>query len=81
MIQQFSGALAGEKAQKGLFITTAMFTAEAKEYARNLHQATIVLLDGNQMMQLMIKYNLGVSVVNTYEVKRIDSDFFVDDLL
>lgn len=79
-IQKFSGALLGEKAQKGLFITTAMFTNDAKEYAKNLHQATIVLVDGNQMMQLMIKYNLGVSVINTYEVKRIDSDFFSEDI-
>jgi restriction system protein len=79
-IQKFSGALLGEKAQKGLFITTAMFTNDAKEYAKNLHQATIVLVDGNQMMQLMIKYNLGVSIVNTYEVKRIDSDFFSEDI-
>ena len=79
-IQKFSGALLGEKAQKGLFITTAMFTNEAKEYAKNLHQATIVLVDGTQMMQLMIKYNLGVSIVNTYDIKRIDSDFFSEDI-
>ena len=79
-IQKFSGALSGEKAQKGLFITTALFTNEAKEYVKNLHNQTIVLVDGNQMMQLMIKYNLGVSVVDTYEVKRIDSDFFSEDI-
>ena len=79
-IQKFSGALLGEKAQKGLFITTAMFTNEAREYAKNLHQATIVLVDGTQMMQLMIKYNLGVSIVNTYDIKRIDSDFFSEDI-
>lgn len=57
-----------------------MFTNEAKEYAKNLHQATIVLVDGTQMMQLMIKYNLGVSIVNTYDIKRIDSDFFSEDI-
>lgn len=57
-----------------------MFTNEAREYAKNLHQATIVLVDGTQMMQLMIKYNLGVSIVNTYDIKRIDSDFFSEDI-
>ena len=79
-IQKFSGALSGVKAQKGLFITTALFTNEAKEYVKNLNNQTIVLVDGNQMMQLMIKYNLGVSVINTYEIKRIDSDFFSEDI-
>ena len=79
-VQKFSGALSGEKAQKGLFITTANFTNEARDYVKNLHNQTIVLVDGNQMMRLMIKYNLGVSVVNTYDIKRIDSDFFSEDI-
>lgn len=79
-VQKFSGALSGEKAQKGLFITTASFTNEAKDYVKDLHNQTIVLVDGNQMMRLMIKYNLGVSVVNTYDIKRIDSDFFSEDI-
>lgn len=79
-VQEFAGALQGEKATKGLFITTASFTNGAKTYADNLHGSTIVLVDGGKMMRLMIKYNLGVSIEHTYEVKRIDSDFFIDSL-
>lgn len=78
-IQKFAGALQGERASKGLFITTAQFSAGAREYATNLHGSTIVLVDGLQMMKLMIKWNLGVSVEHTYEIKKIDSDFFSDE--
>ena len=79
-VQKFAGALQGVRASKGLFITTAGFTNKAREYAENLHGSTIVLVDGNQLMKLMIKFNLGVSVEHTYEVKRIDSDFFSEGL-
>ncbi len=79
-IQKFAGALQGERASKGLFITTARFSDGAKKYAENLHGSNIVLIDGNALMGLMIKNNLGVSVEQVYEVKRIDSDFFSDSL-
>lgn len=79
-VQKFAGALQGEKATKGLFITTATFSNGAKTYADNLHGSTIVLVDGNQMMHLMIKYNLGVSTEHIYEVKRLDTDFFNEGL-
>ena len=79
-IQKFAGALQGEKATRGLFITTAKFSKEARAYADNLHQSNIVLIDGDALMRLMIKNNLGVSVEQTYEVKRIDTDFFSDSL-
>jgi len=79
-IQKFAGALQGEKATKGLFITTAKFSKEARQYADNLHQSNIVLIDGEALTRLMIKNNLGVSVEQTYEVKRIDTDFFSDSL-
>lgn len=78
-VQKFLGALAGQGASKGLFITTTRFSNEAVEFAqRQLHQK-IVLIDGKALAQLMIEYNLGVSVVETYEVKRIDTDFFEED--
>ncbi len=77
-IQKFAGALQGEKASKGLFITTAKFSKEAKQYADSLYQSNIVLIDGNNLTQLMIKNNLGVSIEQTYEVKKIDTDFFND---
>ena len=79
-IQKFAGALQGERASKGLFITTARFSDGARKYAENLHGSSIVLIDGTALMGLMIKNNLGVSVEQTYEVKRIDSDFFSDSL-
>ena len=79
-IQKFVGALAGQGATKGLFITTAQFTNEAKKYANKQHTTKIVLVDGVALAKLMIEYNVGVSVETTYSIKRIDSDFFDDDL-
>ena len=77
-IQKFVGALAGQGAGKGLFITTAQFTKEAKEYASKQHTTKVVLVDGNTLAKLMIEYNVGVSVEATYDIKKIDSDFFDD---
>lgn len=74
-IQKFAGALQEQKAQKGLFISTAIFSPGARKSAE---AAGIVLVDGNQLTKLMIRFNLGVSVEHTYEVKKIDTDFFVD---
>jgi len=78
-IQKFVGALAGQGAKKGVFITTSSFSREAQEYANNMKDTKIVLLDGEQLTQYMIDYNLGVSVISQYEVKKIDSDFFADE--
>ncbi len=77
-IQKFVGALAGQRAKKGVFITTAHFTKEAIEYALQM-DTKIVLIDGEKLAQYMIDYNLGVSVQNTYEIKKIDSDYFEED--
>lgn len=79
-IQKFVGALAGKQAQKGLFITTTKFSSEAIDYARNLLGQKVVLVDGDSLTRLMIKHNVGVSVEHVYEVKRVDSDFFADEL-
>jgi len=78
-IQKFVGALAGQGAKKGVFITTSSFSREAQEYAKNMKDTKIVLLDGEQLTQFMIDYNLGVSIISLYEVKKIDSDFFIDE--
>ncbi|MDV0445534.1 Mrr restriction system protein [Methanimicrococcus sp. At1] len=77
-IQKFVGALAGQGATKGLFITTAKFSKDAHDYAKKQHTTKVVLVDGQLLTKLMIEHNLGVSIENTYEVKRIDSDFFSD---
>ena len=79
-IQKFVGALQGQQAQKGLFITTAKFSSGAMQYAENLLGAKVVLVDGPTLMRLMIKHNVGVSLEQVYEVKRIDSDFFAEEL-
>ena len=78
-LQKFVGALAGQGAHKGLFITTAHFSKEAKEYVRKQLSMKIVLIDGPALANLMIEYNVGVSVEATYLIKRIDSDFFDDN--
>lgn len=75
-IQKFLGACAGQGANKGLFITTARFSAKAIEYANKQLTTKLVLIDGEAMTRLMMEYNLGVAVASTYEIKRIDSDFF-----
>lgn len=79
-IQKFVGALVGQGASKGLFITTAKFTKEARLYAEKQHTTRVVLVDGTTLAKLMIEYNLGVSTEVTYKIKRIDSDFFAEDL-
>lgn len=77
-IQKFAGALLGKKANKGIFITTSSFTAEAIEYARSIG-SKIVLVTGALLAQLMVEHNVGVATTQTYEVKRIDSDYFLED--
>ena len=73
-IQKFVGALMGPpRIDKGLFITTAQFSQGAKDYAEAQH---IILVDGEKLTELMIKFNIGVSPQNRYEIKRLDSDFF-----
>ena len=79
-IQKFVGALAGQGSAKGLFITTAKFTKEARQYAEKQHTTKIVLVDGPALAKLMIEYNLGVSTEATYRIKRIDTDFFAEDI-
>ncbi len=74
-IQAFVGALAGQGASKGVFITTSTFTKEALEYAKTIAYK-VSLVDGVQLAGLMIESDLGVSLVQRYDVKRMDSDFF-----
>jgi restriction system protein len=77
-LQKFVGALAGQGAKKGIFITTSNFTKEAIEYTPR-NETKIVLIDGEQLAQLMIDYNLGCTTQQTYEVKKIDSDYFGEE--
>ncbi len=74
-IQKFAGALQGQRARKGVFITTSSFTKEAIEYA-SLIESKIILINGEHLSQLMAEHNVGVSIVGQYEVKKLDSDYF-----
>ncbi len=77
-IQKFVGALQGQRAKKGVFITTSDFTKEAVEYVRNIDNK-VVLINGNLLGSLMIGSNVGVSLAATYEIKKIDSDYFLEE--
>jgi len=74
-LHKFVGALAGQGAKKGIFITTSNFTKDALEYTPK-NETKIVLIDGEQLAQLMIDYNLGCTTQQIYELKKIDSDYF-----
>jgi len=77
-IQKFVGALAGQGAKKGIFITTSNFTKEALDYTPR-NETKIVLIDGEQLAQLMIDYNLGCTTQQIYELKKLDSDYFGEE--
>lgn len=74
-LQKFVGALAGQGAKKGIFITTSYFSKEALDYTPK-NETKIVLIDGEQLARYMIDFDLGVSTMSTYLVKKIDSDYF-----
>ena len=76
-IQKFAGALQGQRARKGIFITTSGFSQQATDYASRI-DTKIVLIDGNILAQLMIDFGIGVSTIDTYELKRIDTDYFIE---
>lgn len=77
-IQKFAGALQGQRARKGIFITTSSFTKEAQTFVATI-DSKIVLLDGDQLTRLMIEHNVGVTKVASYEIKRVDSDYFAEE--
>ena len=78
-IQKFVGALDGKRAKKGIFMTTAFFTKEAIVYADNTSNATIVLIDGERLTNLMIEYEAGVTVKEVIKISKIDSDYFIEE--
>ncbi|MBN1867421.1 restriction endonuclease [Candidatus Sumerlaeota bacterium] len=77
-IQKFVGVLTGERARKGLFITTSDFSRDAREFVKHL-ETKVVLIDGETLADLMIDHNVGVSTVSSYEIKRVDSDYFTEE--
>ena len=77
-VQAFAGSLEGQRARKGVLITTSTFTRDAKEYVTRIEKR-IVLIDGEQLAKLMIDHGVGVTDVATYHVKRVDADYFGEE--
>lgn len=77
-IQKFVGALQGKRARKGVFITTSGYSNEARDYVATI-DPKVVLIDGPELVELMIDFGLGVSTSATYEIKRVDSDYFGEE--
>ncbi len=77
-IQKFVGALHGKRAKKGIFMTTGAFSFEAAQYVATI-DPKVVLIDGEQLAEIMIDFNVGVSPMASYEIKRIDSDYFGEE--
>ncbi len=78
VVQAFAGSMEGFRARKGVLITTSNFSKDAEDYITRIERK-IVLVDGQRMAELMIAHNVGVTVMQTYEIKRVDSDFFAED--
>jgi restriction system protein len=77
-IQRFVGALHGKRAKKGVFITTGKYSNDALDYVATI-DPKVILIDGWKLVEYMIDFNLGVTTATTYEIKRIDSDYFSED--
>jgi restriction system protein len=77
-VQRFVGALQGKRARKGVLITTSSFSGDAMDYARGI-DSKVVLIDGERLAELMIDYDVGVSKVDAYVMKRVDADYFSEE--
>ena len=78
-IQQFIGAISNKNTKKGVFITTAKFTKEAQTFTKDSQNFSVVLIDGDRLAELMIKYKVGVQTSQIYEICKIDTDFFEEN--
>ena len=77
-VQKFAGALQGQRAKKGIIITTSGFTVDAVEYTKAI-DLKIILIDGPRLAKLMVDHGVGVSLMGTYEVKKVDTDYFQEE--
>jgi len=78
VVQGFAGALEGFRANRGILLTTSEFSSGAREYVRKVGK-NIVLIDGRQLARLMIEHNVGVTRIASYDLKRIDNDYFIEE--
>lgn len=74
-IRDFAGALEAKHASKGVFVATTGFSSGALEFCSRISRR-VVLIDGNRLAELMISHNIGVKVKESFEIKRIDIDYF-----
>jgi restriction system protein len=74
-LRDFVGALSYKKAKKGIFITTSYFPSSAYDFVKQIEHK-IILIDGNNLADLMVENGIGVSTINTYDIKKIDTDYF-----
>ena len=77
-IQKFVGALTGKRAKKGVFITTGVFSSDALGYVESI-EPKVILIDGHALANYMIDYGLGTTTTANYQIKRVDSDYFVEE--
>jgi restriction system protein len=76
-VRDFVGSLEGHRASKGIFVTTSHFPSSAEEFVQRVSKR-VILIDGPELARLMIKHNVGVRIKDTYEIKKIDEDYFVE---
>ncbi len=76
-VRDFVGALSSKKSKKGIFITSSTFSSDTYDFVKNI-DAKIILINGNMLTEYMYEYNLGVNVRDTFEVKKVDDDYFTD---
>jgi restriction system protein len=79
VVQAFAGSLEGQRARKGVLITTSQFSTDARDYVTRIEKK-IVLIDGEELGKLMIDYGIGVAADAIYEIKRLDIDYFDEEL-
>jgi restriction system protein len=77
-VRDFVGSLVGHSASKGVFITTSDYSADARNYIKTIGHK-VILIDGERLAGLMIDHDVGVATVSTYDVKRLDADYFIED--
>lgn len=69
------GALQGAQESRGVFVTTARYSSEARQFAESVAMR-LVLIDGAELTRLMVRYNVGTSVRETFDLKQVDEEFF-----
>jgi len=77
-VQKFVGALQGKRAKKGVFITTGKFSDDARKYVETI-DPKVILIDGRMLAELMIDHGLGTTTTASYQIKRVDSDYFAEE--